>query len=60
MTKNIWREFAELNGMTQEQFRDEIIVSAMAIMSMMADKDKSKKISVTKGVFTLDFRERSL
>jgi len=60
MSKNIWREFAELNGMTQEQFRDEIIVSAMAIMSMMAEKDKSKEISVTKGIFTLDFRERSL
>jgi len=57
MNTNIWREFAELNGMTQDEFFDELVTATMAIMSMKLDKQDKDALIVTKGEYQLRFME---
>lgn len=54
MNKNIWKDFAQLNGMSQEEFSNEIILAAMSVMSIKLDKEElSKTMQITKGQYTL-------
>jgi hypothetical protein len=53
MSDNIWRDFAQLNDMTEEDFSSEVITSAMAMMSLKLDKSDLPAIKVTKGQYTL-------
>lgn len=50
---NTWRKFAEINGMSQEDFFNEVITTTMAIMSMRLEEQDSNAIKITKGNYTL-------
>lgn len=39
MSKNIWRDFAELHGMGADTFANEIITVAQAILPMQLNKN---------------------
>lgn len=52
-TENIWRDFAKLNGMSQEEFSSEIILAAMSVMSLKLDKSDTNCIKITQGNYTL-------
>tara|TARA_R110001583_G_scaffold109400_2_gene258137 strand:- start:14253 stop:14441 length:189 start_codon:yes stop_codon:yes gene_type:complete len=53
MNKNIWRDFAKLNDMSESEFFSEITITAMAVMSMELDKSDSGAIKITQGKYTL-------
>ena len=55
MSNNIWRDFAKLNNMTQEEFFSEMVYTTMAMMSLKLDKADSDKdaVQITKGRYTL-------
>lgn len=53
MTENIWKDFAKLNGMSQEEFSSEIILAAMSVMSLKLDKSDTNCIKITQGEYTL-------
>lgn len=53
MSDNIWKDFAKLNGMSEGEFFNEIILVAMAVMSMKLDDEESNAIKITKGNHTL-------
>ena len=50
---SIWRDFAKLNNMSQEEFFSEVTLSAMAVMSMKLDESDSDALKITKGQYTL-------
>ena len=50
---NIWRDFAKLNNMSQEEFFSEVTLSAMAVMSMKLDDSDSDALKITNGQYTL-------
>ena len=50
---NIWKDFAEINNMSQDEFFSEVVTSAMAMMSMKLDSEGGSAIKVTKGEYTL-------
>lgn len=52
-TENIWRDFAKLNGMSQEEFSNEVILAAMSVMSLKLDKSDTNCIKITQGNYTL-------
>ena len=51
--KNIWRDFAEINGMSQDDFFDEVVRTAIALISNTLDKTDNKAIKITVGEYTL-------
>jgi len=51
--KNIWRDFAEINGMSQDDFFDEVIRTTIALISNTLDKTDNKAIKITVGEYTL-------
>lgn len=57
---NIWQDFAELNGMTPQQFENEIITVAQAVLAMRlneAGEDELKIIAEQNdGVYQLNFK----
>ena len=53
MNKNIWRDFAKLNGMSESEFFSEITTTAMAVLSMKLDKSDSDAMKITQGKYTL-------
>lgn len=53
MNKNIWKDFAQLNGMQPEEFFSEITMAAIAVMSLKLDDAESNGIKVTQGNYTL-------
>ncbi len=53
MSENIWKDFAKLNGMSQEEFSSEIILAAMSVMSLKLDKSDTNCIKITQGEYTL-------
>ena len=53
INRNIWKEFAALNGMSPEEFFSEITVAAMSAMSMKLDESNTNCIKITKGNYTL-------
>jgi hypothetical protein len=58
--KNIWKHFADLNGMTQEEFSAEIITVAQACLAMKLNEADEEAIKITSGqydgVYELTFR----
>ena len=38
MSKNIWRDFAELNGMSPDEFTNEILLVAQAVLPMQLEQ----------------------
>jgi len=57
MEKNIWREFAILNDLSNDEFFDELVVATMAAMSMKLDKQDKAAFIITKGEYQLQFTE---
>lgn len=53
MSDNIWKDFAKLNGMSQDEFFDELIVATMAAVSMKIDEQNTNAMKITKGDYTL-------
>lgn len=53
MKNNIWKDFAELNNMTEAEFFNEVTLSTMAAMSMKLDKSDSEALKITRGQYTL-------
>lgn len=53
MDKNIWKDFAELNGMSESEFFSEVTMTTIAVMSMKLDEGDSNAIKVTQGKYTL-------
>ena len=51
--KNIWKDFAKLNGMTPEEFLSEITLATIVVMSMKLDEQDSNAIKITQGQYTL-------
>ena len=51
--KNIWRDFAEMNGMSQDDFFDEVTRTAIALMSNTLDKTDNNAIKITIDKYTL-------
>lgn len=58
--KNIWKQFADLNGMTQEDFEAEIITTAQAFLANKLDEAGEQALKITSGqhggVYELTFR----
>ena len=57
-TENIWKDFAQLNGMSQEEFSNEIILAAMSVMSLKLDKGDSNCIKITQGNYVLTLLDK--
>ena len=57
MKKNIWREFAALNGLSNDEFFDELVTATMAAMSMKLDNQDKDALIITKGEYQLQFTE---
>lgn len=53
MKENIWKDFARLNGMTPEEFFNEITLATMSVMSMKLDEQDTNAIKVIRGQYTL-------
>ena len=57
---NKWREFAELNNMTTEDFENEVIDAAQAVLAMHLDKSGGDEVTITNsqhdGVYQLVFK----
>ena len=53
MDKNIWKDFAALNGMSPKEFFNEITLATMSVMSMKLDESDSNAIKITQGQYTL-------
>ena len=57
---NKWKNFADLNNMTPEQFSDEIIECSQAILAMHLIKEGGDKVTITNaqndGVYELTFK----
>ena len=53
MSNNIWKDFAELNGMSEDEFFAEVTLSTIAAMSMKLDKSDSEALKITRGQYTL-------
>ena len=51
--KNIWRDFAEINGMLQDDFFDEVTRTTIALLANTLDKTDNKAIKITVGEYTL-------
>ena len=60
MSNNIWKDFAELNGMTSEKFENEIITAAQAVLAMKLNKAKEDELQIiaaqNDGVYQLNFK----
>ncbi len=57
LSDNIWKDFAGINGMSQDEFFDELVTATMAMMSMKLDKSDKNTLIITKGEFRLQFTE---
>lgn len=57
MDNNIWREFAALNGLSNDEFFDELVTATMAIMSMKLDGQDKDALIITKGEYRLQFTQ---
>ena len=44
-----WREFAVLNGLTSDQFENEIIDAAQAVLAMKLNKDSVEELTIING-----------
>ena len=44
-----WRKFAVLNNLTVEQFENELIDAAQAVLAMKLARDKEKSLSIING-----------
>ena len=44
MSNNIWRDFAELNNMTPDDFASEILTVAQAILPMQLEKNVAQSM----------------
>lgn len=53
MNGNIWKEFAELNGMSQDEFFNEITLATIAVMSLKIDEQSGDAIKINQGQYTL-------
>lgn len=51
--KNIWAEFAKLNGMSPEEFLSEMMTATIAAMSMELDKSDTNTMKTTQGQYVL-------
>ena len=47
MSENIWRDFAELNGMSPKEFENKIITVAQAVLAMKLNKDNKDALKIT-------------
>lgn len=60
MSENIWRDFAELNGMSPKEFENKIITVAQAVLAMKLNKDNKDALKITAvqndGVYELAFK----
>jgi hypothetical protein len=56
---NKWREFAELHSMSTDDFENEVIVAAQAVLAMKLARIKKDKLTITNaqrdGVYQLTF-----
>tara|TARA_R110000737_G_scaffold347725_1_gene379956 strand:+ start:105 stop:317 length:213 start_codon:yes stop_codon:yes gene_type:complete len=53
MNKNIWMDFARVNGMSPSEFFSELTVATMAAMAVKLDESELDAIKVTHGKYTL-------
>ena len=51
--KNIWKQFAALNGMTTDEFFSELTLATISAMSLKLDEQDVNAIKVTQGQYTL-------
>ena len=60
---NIWKDFADLNGMTPKQFEDEIITTAQAVLAMKLNEAGEDELRIiagqNDGVYQLNFKRIS-
>jgi len=58
--ENIWRDFAELHGMSPERFKDEILEVAQVVLAMHLAKEGGDEVTITNGqhdgVYQLNFK----
>jgi len=57
---NKWRDFANLHGMSPEQFKDEILEVAQVLLAMYLVKEGGDEVTITNGqhdgVYQLSFK----
>ena len=60
MKENIWRDFAELNGMSPKEFEDEIVTVAQVVLAMKLNKANEDGLKIVSpqndGVYELSFK----
>ena len=58
---NIWKQFAQLNGMTPKDFENEIILAAQAVLAMKLNEAGEQALRIesvqSDGSFELTFKK---
>lgn len=47
MIENIWRDFANINGMTTDEFSKELILTVQAVLAMQLNKKGCDMVRIT-------------